>query len=86
MSKRPYNLKNSTPQTLTEMETENPELVFQSFFDNFTMKDTREQLQEALKLVIKKRFRYRMYSIEEDDVRFFFEKLEKMVEAAWLMK
>jgi len=86
MSKRPYNLKNSTLQTLTETETENPELVFQSFFDNFTMKDTREQLQEALKLVIKKRFRYRMYSIEEDDVRFFFEKLEKMVEAAWLMK
>jgi len=86
MSMQPYNLANSTPQVLTEMEKENPELVFESFFENFTMNDAREQLQEALKLVIQKRFRFRMYSIEEDNVRFFFEKLEKMVEAAWLMK
>ena len=83
---QPYNLENSIPQLLTEAEKENPERVFESFFENFTMKDTREQLQEALKLVVQKRFRFRMYTIEEDNVLFFFEKLEKMVEAAWLLK
>lgn len=86
MPVQPYNLKSFTPQTLTAEEMENPGRVLESFFENFTMNEAREQLQEALKLVIKKRFRYRMYSIEEDNVRFFFEKLEKLLEVAWLMK
>lgn len=38
--------------------------------------DTREQLKKALDLVVKNRFRHREYSIEEDNVRFFFEKVE----------
>jgi hypothetical protein len=63
-----------------------PGQVFTSFFEWYDLKDTREQLREALNQVVAKRFKHRKNSIEEDNVRFFFEKLEKLVEAAWVMR
>jgi hypothetical protein len=71
---------------LTEEELDNPDLVFTRLFESYDLKDIREYLQEALDLVIEKRFKGREYSNEEDNVRFFFEKMGKVAEAAWLIK
>ena len=71
---------------LTEEEVQNPEQVFTSFFETFDLQDTREQLEETLSLVVKHKFQHREYSLEEDNTRFFFEKLVKVMEAAYLKR
>ena len=86
MHGEPTNFQKSGPPELTKEEIENPQVIFESFFESFTLNEARLQLQEAMELVVKKKFGCREYSIEEDNVRFFFEKMEKVVAAAWLMR
>lgn len=71
---------------LTTEELDNPEQVFINFFENFNLADAKKLIEEAKEIVVRKKFRFRPYSIEEDNTKFFFEKLEKLVAAAWMIK
>jgi len=71
---------------LSEEEMENPERVITSFFESIDLKDAKDNLKEALELWVEKKFDFREYTTEEDDLRFFFEKVEKVMEVSWLMR
>ncbi len=74
------------PRLLSRKELKDPEFVFTSFFESFDLKDAREYLQHSLTLMIEKNITQQSYRHEEENIRFFFEKVEKMMEAAWMMK
>ena len=79
-------MSSSAEYRLLVNDTYEPEQVFTNFFENYDMESAIFQIREAKKIVVQKKYRFRPYSIEEDNTRFFFEKLEMMVEAAWLKK
>jgi hypothetical protein len=79
-------IREMQPQKLSELELENPVLAITKFYESFELSDVRRELAEALELVVKKRFGAREYSREEDDLRFFYERMERVMESAWMMR
>lgn len=72
------------PRLLSPAELAQPQLVLENFFDSFHLyevQDLLEQLQTQM-----------MYSLRHQPHRqqetwlFFFEKLERLVEAGWVMR
>ncbi|MCS3796414.1 hypothetical protein [Niastella sp. OAS944] len=74
------------PLRLTPNQTANPELVLDDFFQSYHLQDTRTILWQWLKEVLSSP----RESINDPHARnndiFFYEKLESLIEAAWVMR
>jgi uncharacterized protein (UPF0216 family) len=75
----PWELK---PRKLTREEMEDPLLVIHDFFSNSHLPQAREQLWELLKVAVTGNYGKSLTRIERSDLVFFYEQLEKLVEAS----
>ena len=67
-------------------EMMSPAQVLVSFFESFDPEVAVFQIREVRDIVMKEKFGGCEYSMDKEDMLFFFEKLEQVVEASWLMK
>lgn len=72
--------------SLSPEEVENPAQVLLEFFEFARLHQVKEMLQDIRNSVLTKRFTHLNYTREEDDLTYFFEKLEKLIEASYLLK
>jgi hypothetical protein len=82
-SKRFEDLK---PQLLSEKELKDPKMVFQQFFEIDHLTGWKKTLWQIFEDLTKKQYNHKPGSKEYDDTLYDFEKLEKMIEAAWLRR
>jgi hypothetical protein len=72
--------------SLSETEADNPAQVLLDFFEFVHLHQAKEMLEDIKQSILAKRFLHLNYTREEDDLNYFFEKLEKLIEAAHLLK
>jgi hypothetical protein len=72
--------------SLSPEEAANPAQVLLEFFEFVHLHQAKEMLNDIKNSVLNKRFRHLNYTREEDDLTYFFEKLEKLIEASYLLK
>ncbi len=72
--------------SLNKEELENPELVFQQFFEIDNLAGMKKTIRQIFEDLIKRQFRYEPGSMGYDDTLYLFEKLEKLMEAAYLLR
>lgn len=72
--------------SLSPEEAANPAQVLLEFFEFAHLHQVKEMLEDIKNSVLTKRFRHLNYTREEDDLAYFFEKLEKLIEACYLLK
>lgn len=72
--------------SLSPEEVADPARVLLEFFEFAHLHQVKEMLEEIKNSVMTKRFRHLNYTREEDDLKYFFEKLEKLIEASYLLK
>jgi hypothetical protein len=85
MSAQDYPSWEVKPHSLTREEVENPLLVFHEFFSFGHMPDIREQMWELLKALVTGNYCRLLTRRERSDMVYFYEKLEKLVEAAHIV-
>lgn len=73
------------PRKLSPEETEDPLLVIQDFFTYAHLPEIREQLWEMLKTMVTGGYCHVLKRQERADLMHFYEKLEKLIEAAHLL-
>jgi hypothetical protein len=71
---------------LTKKEMEDPELVFSQFFEYTDLEDAKKTLSVICKKITKRKSFFRTRNKKEDDTLFFMEKIERLIEAAYLMR
>lgn len=72
--------------SLSPSEAAHPAQVLLEFFEFLHLHQVKEMLEDIKSSVLAKRFSHLNYTREEDDLTYFFEKLEKLIEAAYLLK
>jgi hypothetical protein len=80
-----YDLWELKPRNLTLAQREDPMLVIQDFFDYAHLPEARQQLWEMLKTIVTGNFPRTLNRRERTDLVYFYEQLEKLVEAAHLL-
>lgn len=75
-----------TVQCLTEEEMDKPEMVFQQFFEIDYLPGMKESLWQLFEDLTKRQYPHKPGSREYEDTLYLFEKLEKLMEAAYLLK
>src|SRR5690349_14864876 len=76
----------SQPLRLTPTQTTNPESVFDDFFECYHLKDVRQIMWQWLTEVLSSPRDSANDPHERNNHIFFYEKLESLVEAAWVMR
>jgi hypothetical protein len=74
------------PLRLTEEQLENPLLTFDDFFQCYHLNETREALWQWLTAVISSPGSVSSEPLERSNHMYFYEKLEELIEAAFIMK
>lgn len=77
-----YNL----PLRLSEEELDNPILVFNEFFQCYHLNETREVLWQWLSAIISSPGSISSEPLERSNHLYFYEKVEEIIEAAFLLK
>lgn len=77
-----YNL----PLRLSEEQLDNPILVFNDFFQCYHLNETREVLWQWLSAIISSPGSISNEPLERSNHLYFYEKLEEIIEAAFLLK
>ena len=72
--------------SLSPEEAANPAQVLLEFFEFLHLHQVKEMMEDIKSSVLAKRFGHLNYTREEDDLIYFFEKLQKLIEAAYLLK
>ncbi len=72
--------------SLSPEEVSNPKLVLAELFDFADMDDARQLLWQWLKVTVTGTFHKELSSSEKAAIIDFYEKLEKLIEAAYLMQ
>lgn len=73
------------PRKLSREEMENPLQVVHDFFSYSHLPSIREQLWELLKTTVTGNYCKSLTGRERNDLIFFYEKLEKLIEAAHVL-
>jgi hypothetical protein len=73
------------PQKLTSIEIENPIMVIHSFFDFGHIPEIRMLMWDLLKTTVTGNYNRTLSRRERSDMVYFYERLEKLVEAAHLV-
>ena len=68
------------------MEEENPYRVIEQFFQMAHLPEVKEMLQEIFQSMVNRSYNYPVESIKHQDMVYFFERLEKLVEAAHILE
>ncbi|HEX2631129.1 MAG TPA: hypothetical protein VHM26_19075 [Chitinophagaceae bacterium] len=71
---------------LSHEEAADPAQVLLEFFEFAHLHQVKMMLEDIKNSVLTKRFSHLHYTREEDDLNYFFEKLEKLIEASYLLK
>jgi hypothetical protein len=71
---------------LSPEEAANPAQVLLQFFEYAHLHQAKEMLVNVRNMIITKKFAHKNYSREEDEVAYFFEKLEQLIEACFLLR
>jgi hypothetical protein len=74
------------PRKLTESEAADPNLVIQSFFDYASLPQVREQLWLFLETMVTGSFNKDCSKEERIELLYFFQQLEKLIEAAHVIR
>jgi hypothetical protein len=77
---------NNQPLRLTEEQLENPILTFEDFFQSYHLNETREVLWQWLLAVISSDGSISNEPLERSNHFYFYEKLEEVIEAAFIIK
>lgn len=73
--------------SLSAEEVANPAQVLLGFFEFAHLHQVKEMLANVRDIVLTKKFAHKnYYSREEDEMSYFFEQLEKLIEASHLLK
>lgn len=70
---------------LNELEVANPEIVIDEFFRFSTLPESRKLLWDWLRVMVDEDFE-QLEDCEQNKLLKFFENLEKLVEAAYILK
>lgn len=73
------------PRKLSQEEREDPMQAIRNFFNYANLPDIRQQLWEMLKTTVTGNYCRSLSRRERSDMLYFFEQLEKLVEAAHAM-
>jgi hypothetical protein len=84
MSLIDYSAHDLIPRKLTKEETQDPYSVISSFFDYAHLPHIREMLWNWLKTTVTENW-HTLSGKERSDALYFYEKLEKLVEAVHLI-
>jgi len=79
-------LKLCEPLRLTSEQIENPNLVLTDFFQCYHLHDVRELMWQWLTAAVSIPGSHADDGHERNNYMFFYEKMESLVEAAWIMK
>jgi hypothetical protein len=71
---------------LSPEEAANPAQVLLQFFEFAHLHQAKEMLANLRNAIVAKKFVHQNYSREEDEVAYFFEKLEQLIEACFLLR
>ncbi|MBO9203110.1 MULTISPECIES: hypothetical protein [Niastella] len=74
------------PLRLTEEQSDNPILVFDDFFESYHLNETWELLWEWLVSVISSAGSISSEPLERSNHFYFYEKIEAIIEAAFILK
>ena len=85
MSTQDYPSWEFKPRKLSPEEMENPLLALREFFAYGHLPEIREQLWEMLKAMVTGTFCNLLTRRERSNMLYFFEQLEKLVEASHLL-
>lgn len=79
--------KNAAPiRALSKEETKKPMLVIEELFDFADLEDVREMLWTWLKVTVTGTYHKELSASERSAILSLYEKMEKLVEAAHVMK
>jgi hypothetical protein len=78
-------LQNYPSNGLSQEETEDPFLVFHDLFSTYHLPDIRQQLWKLLKTTVTGNYCRDLNRRERSDLLFFYEQLERLIEAAHLL-
>jgi hypothetical protein len=67
------------------VEKNNYVQVLTSFFECYHLHEARQMLEDIKQATMKEKFSFREFSREEANYKFFFERLERLLEAAHVM-
>jgi hypothetical protein len=73
------------PLRLTPDQTQNPNLVLDDFFECYHLKEVREIMWQWLTSAVSSPGSHVDDHHERNNYMFFYEKMEALVEAAWIM-
>lgn len=79
------NIEQNQPIRLTKQQQEDPMLVFDSFFDNYHLKDVREVLWNWLTAGLSSDNGVYQNGRSRSDLIFLYENVESLAEAAFLL-
>ncbi|MET0393061.1 MAG: hypothetical protein ABW019_07955 [Chitinophagaceae bacterium] len=85
MSLQDYSAGELMPRRLSPAEIQDPLSVIHDFFQYAHLPEIREQLWEMLKTTVTGGYCHELSHRERTDLIHFYEKLEKLVEAAHLL-
>lgn len=75
----------NAPLPLSSVQTQNPNLVFDDFFECYHLNEVREIMWQWLTEAVSSPRSHSNDSHERNNYMFFYEKMEALVEAAWIM-
>ena len=73
-----------TPDTDTIIEL--PLSIIESFFNYNHLAESKNMLREIREQLFTKTYPHQVHEMEHDNVVYFFEKLEELIDAAYLLK
>lgn len=83
MSNNDVVVASASASVLSQAELLNPKLVIENFFAFMHLHEAKQELKESLQFLLTKSYPHSPASIEHDDTIFFFEKVEKLIEAVY---